>query len=231
MNAAGDTIRTRWIDFKEGLNRTFWYLDQNRNSFPDKKKSLNDTSEAGGLPVLPGNYKVDLRLAGDTCSRWVEVAPDPRLENDEQALLKVYKARTELSVLMDSLQVNTQKLKRYRHKLEVISKLLELESEQQKQWQDSLKAMNKSIAQLEEIVYGKEVDGYYDQPETLKERYGMLSYYLYSNREEINQSANLLLEDFKKALAAFDTKLKQWEENEWRSFSAQIAEAKIMEWD
>ena len=58
MNETGDTIRTRKIEVKDGVNHLGWGLDTRRNRPANQPLPKDKDKEYGGRPVLPGTYTV-----------------------------------------------------------------------------------------------------------------------------------------------------------------------------
>ncbi|OFZ08117.1 MAG: hypothetical protein A3D92_02090, partial [Bacteroidetes bacterium RIFCSPHIGHO2_02_FULL_44_7] len=81
MNAAGDTIRTQKIELAEGMNRIYWYQDQKRVRLANTKRpeKKDDEEEAGGFPVMPGIYTLEIECDSVKVQTTAEVKADPRI--------------------------------------------------------------------------------------------------------------------------------------------------------
>jgi len=91
FNLEGDTLRTIRPKLKDGLNKVIWGLDRKGVATPSRRERDEDW-EPGGVPVLPGKYKVVLIDGKHRDSATVQVKLDPRLDhnlNDLMAMEKV----------------------------------------------------------------------------------------------------------------------------------------------
>lgn len=76
----GDTIRTYSVKLDTGMNRVYWYLDRNGVRFPSRREQKPDDDPPGGMPILPGVYKVLFAFGDHKDSTMVTVHPDPRIQ-------------------------------------------------------------------------------------------------------------------------------------------------------
>jgi len=68
----------RWpVD--SGFNRQYWGMEERGYRQPGSPKPPADAPEPGGLPVMPGTYKVVIAYGGAADSTVVKVMDDPRL--------------------------------------------------------------------------------------------------------------------------------------------------------
>ena len=78
IDSQGDTLRTIKRRIKEGMNRISWNPDAKGVDFP-RRETPKEKSEPGGMPLLPGTYKMVFEL-GDhkdsTCLLYT--SPSPR---------------------------------------------------------------------------------------------------------------------------------------------------------
>ncbi len=81
VNETGEVIRTLRGPAKPGINRVIWELRQKAPEFPtlEQPRGRRQRMERPGPPVLPGTYKVRVKLGGKVDSSTVEVIPDRRL--------------------------------------------------------------------------------------------------------------------------------------------------------
>lgn len=81
FNDKNELIRTlRWT-VDSGFNRQYWGMEEKGVRQPGSPKPQPGTPEPGGLPVLPGTYKLVITYARNSDSTWVTVKDDPRLGN------------------------------------------------------------------------------------------------------------------------------------------------------
>jgi len=106
-NPKGELINTvSATDLKKGLNYVVWKLDE-------KKAYLQGSwinEETRGIPVLPGDYTLEILYQDETAASTIKVVPDPRfdLEKDVDKQLYLYQKSinhqvTRLAHLMNTL--------------------------------------------------------------------------------------------------------------------------------
>jgi len=79
INAQGDTVRTFKRKLKEGMNRIGWNPDTKGVDFPSKRER-KEKSEPGGMPIIPGTYKIVFTHGDHKDSTNLDVALDPRMD-------------------------------------------------------------------------------------------------------------------------------------------------------
>jgi photosystem II stability/assembly factor-like uncharacterized protein len=77
LDAEGSVIRTLEVPARGGLNRVTW--DLREDSDPGAAAG-GRAAQSPGLEVLPGLYRVRVRVGGVESSRQLNVLPDPRIE-------------------------------------------------------------------------------------------------------------------------------------------------------
>ena len=79
-NMEGDTIRTISRKILGGYDQIRWYLEEDGVRFPSRRKVKEDDDAPGGVDVLPGEYKVIVKMGEVYDSTMVTVKIDPRSE-------------------------------------------------------------------------------------------------------------------------------------------------------
>jgi len=86
-NPKGDTINTvTATDLKKGLNYIVWKLDE-------KKSYLQGgwiNEETRGIPVLAGDYALEILYKDETAASSIQVVPDPRFELEKNVDKQLY---------------------------------------------------------------------------------------------------------------------------------------------
>lgn len=228
-NDKGEQIRKMYKNYDFGLNRFQWGMDEKRIGFPGKNKKLNDTSEAGGLSVLPGNYKIILQLGGSKDSAWLEVLPDPRMNFSKDELQLNYQSKKSLYTQLESLNQASELLKRSTKTIGLLENWMKEEAKDSTHsaLKDSIKGISKKIKKFEEQFWGKKVEGYYDQPEVLSKQFGVISWHMGSNKGELTQGNQLLIEKFKKDSNTFLSELNDFYAKDWAEFEVYVNSLKI----
>jgi photosystem II stability/assembly factor-like uncharacterized protein len=79
IDKSGDTLRTFKRKLKPGFNRLSWSPDTKGISYPSRNES-REVREPGGMPILPGTYKMVFEYGMHKDSTELEVAMDPRID-------------------------------------------------------------------------------------------------------------------------------------------------------
>ena len=142
INSVGDTVRNFNRKLKDGLNRIWWYPDQKGVAFP-RKTDPREESEPGGMPIIPGMYKVVFAYKGKKDSCKLKVNLDPRLDDSLFDPEAKYNAMKEFNKTVQSAADAIDNLKKAKKSLELYSKLIELQEDSIRK---DMKTMHKSIA-------------------------------------------------------------------------------------
>lgn len=217
---SGNQIRQLWVKHNKGLNRFRWDLDAKTAHLPGRTYNRNDTNERAGLKVLPGLYKVVMKLGDHVDSTTVDVRPDPRMKYDVAAMESSYRFRTDFYNKLDivkeavfQMQSSQRTLKRYGDLLDEMA-----DREKAKALKDTVKALEKKLKAFEERVFGKKVEGYFDQPKVLVRRYYKANRYLTSNNGRVTESSKILTSEFLEAVQEFLADLNAFYEKDWADF-------------
>lgn len=81
IDEVGDTLRTMTGPAEAGLNRVTWNLREDSPPAPaETARGGRGGFRVPGAEVLPGSYRIQIRVGGDVAAHDVEVLPDPRIE-------------------------------------------------------------------------------------------------------------------------------------------------------
>jgi photosystem II stability/assembly factor-like uncharacterized protein len=219
LNEEGDTLRSLRHKVVEGLNRMRWNLDEKSEAFPGRKAAIIDTNERGGIDVLPGRYTLVLQLGGATDTTEVEVKHDPRIAYDPALEQAQHGLMRTLNKKVRVLREASVQLKRSKETLKALKGIYALrESDSSKTAMlDSIKTMEKALNKLEEKIYGKEVEGYYDQPHTLQEQYGAAQAY-FDHLGGLSSGGQVLLDKSLAGIQAYLDEVNAFYATEWATF-------------
>jgi hypothetical protein len=120
FNEAGTQIRSlRWA-VDSGFNRRYWGMEEKGYRQPGAGGGEGGGggrfgmgrggSEPGGLPALPGTYKVVLKHADHSDSTWITVSDDPRMGNKNDIKLAQKKALEQIQKSADKLSAAMERL-------------------------------------------------------------------------------------------------------------------------
>ena len=125
INAQGDTVRTFKRKLKDGMNRLGWNPDTKGVDFPSKRER-KEKSEPGGMPIIPGSYKMVFEFGEHKDSTMLEVALDPRIDKsyfDPQAKyesMKSYNDKIEkITTAFNNLKSAKKSMKLYNEIIDV----------------------------------------------------------------------------------------------------------------
>lgn len=224
INQEGEVVRTMYRDVKEGLHSYSIYMRAKGLGFPSKNRSLQDTSEIAPLDLATGEYKIKASFNKVSSEHNFKYLPDPRIEFNQDAALKTLAFMQDLDSSLDSVNLSADWIKRAKANLDIMQSLaeLQLETDQAKSLADSIKPLKKALSKLEERIYGREVDGYYDQPNTLQSKYNAIRSYFWGLGNGVPSQAEILKESYQKSEQEFLADLTAFQNEEWPKFTALV---------
>lgn len=224
LSEEGNTLRTLYLDPKEGLNAYRIGLSQKGLGFPSKGRKLSDTTEQAPIPLDLGTYRLRMIYGGDTTSQSFEYQLDPRLkgEMNPKLMSAQIEYRRRLDASLDSINEAANWIKTAKAKMAISKDIaaLQLDPNQAKAYSDSLKDLNKALSKFEERLYGKEVDGYYDQPNTLQSQYYSIFTYIGRNWETVPSQAQILQKKYYESEKEFLKDLGKFIAEDWTKFES-----------
>ncbi|HEV2354511.1 MAG TPA: hypothetical protein VGR89_09720, partial [Puia sp.] len=158
-NDKNELIRSLRWNVDSGFNRQYWGMEEKGFRQPGSPKPQPDAEEPGGLPVLPGTYKLVITYAGASDSTLVTVKDDPRLGDRNEIKLAQRAMYDRLRKTADKL---TEGMDRLTESDETCAKILnELHGMEGKDI-DSLRKMTtrmqEEIKSIREFIDGKTSD-------------------------------------------------------------------------
>jgi photosystem II stability/assembly factor-like uncharacterized protein len=222
INAQGDVVRSLYRDAKEGMQSYSIYMSAKGIGFPNKNRSLKDTNEIAPLDLVTGAYRIKASFNGLSQEYSFNYQPDPRLSIAAEDEAKNIAYQKELDQSLENLHVYTDWIKSAQTKLKIAQSIadFQLDKDQAKAFNDSLKPLQKGLKKLEERVYGREVDGYYDQPKTLQSQYYAVLGYVGSGWDGVPSQAEILKKGYQKSESDFIKDLQAFQQKEWLKFAA-----------
>lgn len=160
----------------------------------------------------------------DTTIQSFEYQLDPRLKDEMN--LKLISAQVEyrrrLDASLDSINEAAIWIKTAKAKMSISKDIATLQggTNQAKAYSDSLKDLEKALTKFEERLYGKEVDGYYDQPNTLQSQYYAIYTYIGRNWETVPSQAQILQKKYYESEKEFRKDLKKFIAEDWTKFES-----------
>ncbi|HVU98423.1 MAG TPA: hypothetical protein VHE34_24530 [Puia sp.] len=150
--------RLKWA-VDSGFNRQYWGMEERGFRQPGSPKPKPDAQEPGGLPVLPGVYKIVISYGGAGDSTLVTVKDDPRL--GDRTSIRVAQ-RAQYDRLRKSVDKLTEGMDRLTEADEVCGKvhneLTGLEGKEVDSVRKMTTRMQDSIKSIREFISGKSSD-------------------------------------------------------------------------
>ncbi len=158
-NYKNELIRSLRWKVDSGFNRDYWGMEEKGFRQPGSPKPKPDALEPGGLPVLPGTYKMVIRYAKAADSTMVTVDDDPRFGNRNEIKLAQRALYDRLRKSEDKL---TEGMDRLTESDEICTKMLAELRDITGKDADSLRKMTTrmqdSIKSIREFITGKKPD-------------------------------------------------------------------------
>jgi len=158
-NSSNKLIRTlkQKAPKENGLNRTYWNLNEKGARGPSRKAIKKNAPEPRGVTVLPGDYKIVMHYNNAKDSTLITVAYDPRVEMPQNILKSKYDLLKKLESKTGLAGKAVEQLKASKKTVEDYKK--QLKTKKDKQYKDIIKESDsviKSINKLIDGVIGKE---------------------------------------------------------------------------
>ncbi len=231
VDGEGKVIRRFRGPAKPGINRVVWDLRRKAPEFPSLEAPRRRPGmDRPGVTVLPGTYKVRLKLEGKIDSAEVRVLPDPRLpvtEADRQAkfaaLMRVERDIKTAAEAMKRLRKTRQAIR------DLLEKIRERRDSTARQVRQSAQKLQQKLDSLMHQIVQKEVQGLLRDPRVLSAQLGYVYRSLQSSWDAPTPAQMKYLEIAEKRLAAVLEQINRFYAEELPPFRAQV-EALQLEW-
>lgn len=224
LDQNGEVMRTAYLKPKEGLSSYRIGLSHKGLGFPSQNRKLSDTTEQAPIPLPLGSYTLKISYGGQNSSQDFTYKVDPRLvkEISSTEVQEQFEWLLALDASLADVHKANDWLKEAKAKISIIERIAELQlsNEENKALSDSLKPLKKGLKQLEEKIYGREVDGYYDQPETLRAQYQAILGYTWRNWQGVPSQAEILRTAYLEAQADFIEDWNKFIGEDWGKFES-----------
>jgi photosystem II stability/assembly factor-like uncharacterized protein len=222
-----ELIRTlRETNIKEqGLFRMYWGMDEKGPDRPSRR-IRNSDREPSGKEVLPGEYRLVLKYAGEEHVGEIKVESDPRIQPNMVGLQSVYEAAgqiehfTQLSADMVKALVERKDLAN-----QYSQQLKEVNQEQFQTAIDSSKSIIKEIDGLVDLFLGKEDDrqGIVRSPkETIMSRIGKANSYVRSRPNGVTETEKMLMDQARTYLEEGMLQVNEFLMNKWKGYQTEM---------
>jgi photosystem II stability/assembly factor-like uncharacterized protein len=124
----GDTLRTFSRKLKPGFNRVSWNPDTKGIDYPSRQ-DRKEKREPGGMPILPGEYKMVFEYGEHKDSTMLTVALDPRIDSDIIDTRAKYDAMKEYNTSVTAATEAFDNLKKAKKSLSLYKKIIDVQED------------------------------------------------------------------------------------------------------
>ncbi|NNK90240.1 MAG: hypothetical protein HKO89_06485, partial [Saprospiraceae bacterium] len=128
INTEGDTIRTFKRNIKEGMNRINWRPDSKGVNYPARSEP-KEKREPGGMPMVPGEYKMIFEYKGNKDSTVLKVASDPRLDPAQFDPVARYKAMDDFNNVITGVTQAYNNLKEAKKSMNIYKDIIAVQED------------------------------------------------------------------------------------------------------
>ncbi|MFT4736470.1 MAG: photosystem II stability/assembly factor-like uncharacterized protein [Paraglaciecola sp.] len=160
LNTQNDVVRTIKIKApeKSGIHRFEWGLEEKgAPRISRSSENLNNSSEPGGVTVLPGTYKLRFTFGDRVDSTLLTVENDPRLEITPDELKGKYFALKSLESTAMEMSLDVEKLK----KALILTEKIEAEVKKDEAYElikEDLQTTSDTLNAMLDLFFGKKDD-------------------------------------------------------------------------
>lgn len=168
FNDKNELVRTLRWGVDSGYNRNYWGMEERGYRQPGSPKPRPGAQEPGGLPVLPGRYKILFTYNRETDSTFINVLADPRIKIDleareaqKQMLSRMAKSSDQLNEGLDRLTEAEEVAKK------IDAQLAGVEGKEADSLRRVSKKVQDDIKDIRDFVNGKRIErqGYGSVPQ------------------------------------------------------------------
>jgi len=217
-------IRTLNVKAKDGVNRTYWYLDRKGVRIPRwEDVQMTEEVEPSGPEVLPGKYLVKISYKNFSDSSYVNVLPDPRLKIAFEDLKIREEAIQKFSEKMKVVENVINKLKKADRNLKfILDKLSDQKDEKYDGLKKLVKANKDSIKTLAELFFFTDTKGIQSDPDKIISKLWRTQNYLLTSYDRPSQMFELSFNDFSKSLEDAVKIVNEYFQSSWMNLVNEI---------
>ncbi len=217
-------IRTLNVKAKDGVNRTYWYLDRKGVRIPRwEDVQITEEVEPSGPEVLPGKYLVKISYKNFSDSSYVNVLPDPRLKIVFEDLKIREEAIQKFSEKMKVVENVINKLKKADRNLKfILDKLSDQKDDKYDGLKKLVKANKDSIKTLAELFFFTDTKGIQSDPDKIIPKLWRTQNYLLTSYDRPSQMFELSFNDFSKSLEDAVKIVNEYFQSSWMNLVNEI---------
>ncbi len=225
FNADNEVIRTirRKAPKENGFHRFTWGMEEKGvKRMRRSDENRNNSSEPGGVSVLPGTYKIRFTFGDQMDSTNIEVRYDPRLDLSDADIKAKYDA---LKGLQSSIEKGVMAVDRLKESLELTGKfekqMKKKDKEGFKEQLETVKNTRDTLNSILDIFFGKEDERQgitRNQPKTLISAYFTAYSYTANGLHAPGETERKLINKFEEELSEALEVVNGYYDAEWPKF-------------
>jgi len=233
FNTKGEKIRTikRKTPDDNGINRMIWAMNEKGVRNPSREKPKAGSAEPGGIPVLPGIYKLRLTFGEQKDSAQINVKADPRYpdlsavtESRYKMLKDVEKMKVLATAAMDRLRESKEIAEEFENKMK------DLKRDDLKEPKDKIKAIKDSLNNIMDYIVGKEDkrQGIVSQPYPSPVSFiGTAEFYIGSSKDPLTFTDHRVFEQAQEKIVKVMERVNRFFEKSWPEFKTAMEKVSI----
>ena len=229
VNSNGDTIRMITRKLEEGLNRVYWYLDEDGILFPSRRDRRPGSDLPGGMDVLPGTYSIFYEYEGNTDSSMIHVKMDPRIDWNEDAMMAKREIMEDYAEIIDQARNGWNDISNAKKTLKLVKGIAEIQDDSlKKDLMKEIKALNARLDSLEELYFNPEgLKGIQRNPNNLSSVLGGVRRYVNSSWSVPGSNAMNTIRRAETETEKVTMAVQQFMEEEWSPFHVKVSELNL----
>ncbi|MGB0864110.1 MAG: WD40/YVTN/BNR-like repeat-containing protein [Saprospiraceae bacterium] len=227
-NTDGELIRNFSRKLKEGINRVFWYLDEDGGRFPSYREPKKDADPNGGVDVLPGTYKIVAHWGDIKDSTMVEVKIDPNLEVTTADMKARRQAIKDYEKLTEKAANSFDQLKQAKKTIKLVeSQLVNAPDSIQKEVKEMGETINIQLDSLMKLyMQPRGLKGIQRAPNNLTGKLYAGFNYLRRSAGAPSQNAQNAVNNFENAMKEVHKGVNVFFEKDWKNYQEAVEKLK-----
>lgn len=211
-------IRTLMAEPDSGFNRIYWDMEEKGIRMPGQPEPKPGSSDRGGLPVMPGTYKVKMSYMGSMDSTNIEVQLDPRIDYNIEGLQERRSMAMSFMEKVAEVTEATDRLKKAEESMGMAMKLMP-EDSTAKEVKAQVKDLKKSMKSLKELIFQKEdIQGILRSPNVLQSTMFMALRSLSNGNGAPTDQQRMVVKQAEEKMAKVMEQYNDFFEGDWAKF-------------
>ena len=228
-NLEGDTIRTISRKIEGGYDQISWNLDEDGVNFPKRAEPKKDADIPGGVDVMPGEYKVVVKMGDNVDSTMITVKIDPRSEMGLTDFKAKIDAQKEYQKTITAATEGFNRIIRAKKAIKKVKKLMDNQEEEIITEVDSLhKILNTELDSLEKLYMNPEgLKGIQRNPNNLRSKLFIGAGYLRGSWGKPGANAINAVSDAQNITKTTLKAINEFIASKWEPYEARIKEIQL----